>query len=89
MPEWMEDSHDSDGQLISATFEQDGTFTGLPSVRETNSNEKSKAPAQPSATADEASTHTRAVSVEEGSRRLRTIGRSVAAVIQTAGREKI
>ena len=62
MPEWMDDSHDSDGHLISATFEQDGTFTGLPSIRETTSNGKSKASSQPSASADETSTHTRTVS---------------------------
>ena len=47
MPEWMDDNNDEDQQLSSATFEQDGTFTGLSSLRQ-NSNEQQKLQSQTS-----------------------------------------
>jgi hypothetical protein len=47
MPEWMDDNNDGDNQLSNATFEQDGTFTGLSSLRQ-NSNEQQKLQSQTS-----------------------------------------
>jgi hypothetical protein len=52
MPEWMDDdNNDDDNQLNNATFEQDGTFTRLTSVRQSNSNEQQKTQSQ--STSDE------------------------------------
>jgi hypothetical protein len=42
MPEWMDDNNDDDNQLNNATFEQDGTFTRLTSVRQDSINESQK-----------------------------------------------
>ena len=47
MPEWMDDNNDDDKQLSSATFEQDGTFTGSSVLRQ-NSNEPPKLQSQTS-----------------------------------------
>jgi len=47
MPEWMDDNNDGDNQLSTATFEKDGTFTELSSLRQ-NSNEQKKVQTQSS-----------------------------------------
>jgi hypothetical protein len=47
MPEWMDDNNDGDNQLSTATFEKDGTFTELSSLRQ-NSNEQQKVQTQSS-----------------------------------------
>jgi hypothetical protein len=61
MPEWMDDNNDGDNQLSSATFEQDGTFTGSSSLRQNNnSNEQQKFQSQSSI--DETSTRGNLVS---------------------------
>jgi hypothetical protein len=66
MPEWMDDNNDGDNQLSSATFEQDGTFTGSSSLRQNNnSNEQQKFQSQSSI--DETSTRGNLVSYKKKS----------------------
>jgi len=61
MPEWMDDNNDGDNQLSTATFEKDGTFTELSSLRQ-NSNEQQKVQSQSST--DETPSRVNTVSYE-------------------------
>ena len=60
MPEWMDDNNDDDNQLSNATFEKDGTFTRLSSLRQNSNDEQQKTSIQSST--DESSSRGNTVS---------------------------
>jgi hypothetical protein len=61
MPEWMDDNNDDDNHLSNATFEQDGTFTRLSTVRPNNNEEQQKTQSQ--SASDESASQSKTVHI--------------------------